>query len=83
MAKKNDQEIGKCCPVMELVLSRVRPRDKGMQLDHAWDLKKREGFRPILVHRMHRGKRTDDPKFRESTFAVVSYCPFCGSKVGS
>lgn len=78
---KKESEFGKCCPVMELVLLRVRPGDKGMQADQAWDLKKRSGFRPILVHRMHRGKKTEDPKFRDSTFAVITFCPFCGKRV--
>ncbi len=71
-----------CCPVLTLVLSRMPERSKvSMRYASGFNLKTGRATGPVLIFDFPRGKNKDD-EFRNSTYAPVSFCPFCGAKLG-
>lgn len=70
-----------CCPVMRLVLERRAP---GRGLDYKIAINPRTGkSSEVKVLNFRRHKKSDSElsaKFRNATFAEISFCPFCGRK---
>lgn len=69
-----------CCPVMDLALDRAHVRF-GLAREQAISFKTGK-TREVTVYRMRRGKKGEaHDKYRDSTFAVIRHCPFCGERV--
>lgn len=72
---------GNCCAVMDMALDRSHERF-GLAREQAFSLTGAP-TRTVTIYRMRRGKKDEaHEKFRDSTYVVVAYCPFCGSKIG-
>lgn len=69
-----------CCDVMDLVLDRADGSTRGMGRSLAFNFKTgAESYPTIITFR--RGKKGDKyPQYRDTRYAEVSYCPFCGKR---
>ena len=69
-----------CCPVLTLVLSRMPERSKvSLRYATGFNMKTGKVTEPKLIFDFPRGKDRAD-EFRNSTYAPVAFCPFCGAK---
>lgn len=69
---------GECCRLMDLALN--RSERFGLAVEQMINF--RTGVaRSVLIYRMRRAKKGEPhPEFKDSTFAIVTHCPFCGKK---
>lgn len=69
-----------CCPLMRMALNRQRPNDRiGLQVAAFYNAKAGTlSSGPVI--RFHKSKDRTDPH-ADVTYAVVDYCPFCGTRV--
>ena len=70
---------GDCCPLMTLVLQRVKKTDKvGLQREPMFSIST-GNFTEETVVRFHKGDRGTTGA--NVSYAIVNYCPFCGTKL--
>lgn len=74
-----------CCAILDLALSRARTDNQGLYVGQLMNFRTGDlsdrlaiGFR--RARRKEQGTYGADSRFANSTFAMVVFCPFCGSK---
>lgn len=77
--------LGRCCPVMELALSRARDTERiGLTTGTMVQIGKRGAARKpatTIVIYFRKALKGDTSQYAGATYAEVSFCPFCGAKV--
>lgn len=74
-----------CCAVLDLALSRARTDNQGLYVGSLMNLKTGDLTDKLAVGFRRARKSEEGPygagsRFAGSTFAMVVFCPFCGSK---
>ena len=70
---------GDCCAVMRLVLSRPAANALGLVLETRINFKTGE-MSPALAVKFRKAKKDEPQEYKNSTFAFVNFCPFCGTR---
>ena len=78
--RKRQPKIGECCSVMKLVLSRELPASAkaGLALEPWLNFTKGTQGVALVLHFPKSKDRSSE--HASATYALVSYCPFCGAK---
>jgi hypothetical protein len=71
-------KLGECCPVLSLVLSRYQANGLGVVLETRMNFKTGD-MSPALAVKFRKAKKDEPQEYKDSTFAFVNFCPFCGT----
>lgn len=79
---------GFCCPALQLAVSRASDNARiGIQVGTMINLKGKGNTRPAVVIYFPKAKKGDDSKygynsdFKNTTYGLCKFCPFCGTKL--
>lgn len=76
------KKLGKCCPVIGVVLSRGAGNGLGLVLETRINFTTK-AMSPALAIKFRKARKDEDQAFKNSTFAFVNFCPFCGTPTPS
>lgn len=72
------KELGRCCAVLELVLSRTSPF--GLSIGSMINFTTGETSDRLVVQ-FRKAKKNEPQEHKNATYAPVSWCPFCGTPI--
>jgi len=75
--------LGECCPVLALALARDVSKQvrRGFEVATPFRISTGKALPEQLIYRFPKGARGDTSEFKDTTYAAVAYCPFCGTKL--
>jgi hypothetical protein len=76
------QRLGECCPVLALALKRDVSKQvrRGFEVATPFGLSDGKARSEALIYRFPKGAK-DEGEFKDTTYALVQFCPFCGTKL--
>lgn len=75
--------LGECCPVLALALARDVSKQvrRGFEVATPFQISTGEVLPEQLIYRFPKAARGDTSTFKDATYALCKFCPFCGTKL--
>lgn len=90
-AKAKAPLLGKCCPVLDLVLTRDTSKQVplGFEIATPFGLSDGKPRSPVIIYRFRKAARVkkgdsiseEQRQLQDVSYAACAYCPFCGTKL--